>query len=62
MKERWDADEQDAPGHRWVRLAPMRPPSAPGSVGVRSHAIDPDLADEGLWTLSERLTGVQFEG
>ena len=61
MKERRDADEQDSPGHRWVRLAPMRPPGAPGPVGVRSHAIAPDLAER-LWSLSERLSGVRFEG
>jgi hypothetical protein len=35
--------------------------AAPGTVGVRPHAIAPDLA-ESLWTLSERLTGVRFEG
>ncbi len=54
MKERRDADEQDSPGHRWVRLALIRPPGSPGTVGVRPHATDPDMAER-LWILSERL-------
>lgn len=41
-------------------VAPVLPPGAPGTVGVRPHAIDPQIAER-LWTLSERLTGVRFE-
>lgn len=42
-------------------VAPILPAGAPGNVGVRPHAIDPEYAQR-LWTLSERLTGVRFEG
>ncbi|HJV38634.1 MAG TPA: oxidoreductase [Geothrix sp.] len=42
-------------------VAPILPPGTPGTVGVRPHAIDPEAAER-LWALSERLTGVRFEG
>ncbi|WP_243286626.1 oxidoreductase [Geothrix terrae] len=42
-------------------MAPILPPGAPGTVGVRPHAIDPEAAER-LWALSERLTGVRFAG
>jgi hypothetical protein len=39
-----------------VDIAPLLPNDAPGNVGVRQYAIDPQAAER-LWTLSERLTG-----
>lgn len=42
-------------------VAPVLPPGAPGTIGVRPHAIDPDAAER-LWALSEQLTGVRLEG
>lgn len=42
-------------------VAPVLPPGASGTVGVRPHAIDPGTAER-LWGLSEGLTGARFEG
>ena len=41
-------------------LAEVLPADAPGDVGVRREAIDPEAAER-LWSLSPRLTGVTFE-
>jgi hypothetical protein len=43
-----------------VDVAEILQPDSESNVGVRPYAINPEAAQR-LWSLSERLTGVQFE-
>jgi hypothetical protein len=42
-------------------VAALVPATDTGMAGVRPWAVDPAAADQ-LWSLSERLTGVQLPG